>query len=147
MTVQDVLPTGTYTIRNASTNEYIAVQGPVKVATLIGSRDGSAENTAWVLERLSGHRDKYNIRSFAQNSCVTINSAQKTNGTLAFGREACPWSIRATGYGTHVRKSRISPHSDASLYWSLIKNAGNSQALLTDDRTSAVHWYLHRMSA
>jgi hypothetical protein len=46
MTVQDVLPTGTYTIRNASTNEYVTVQGAVKVATLVGSRDGSAENTA-----------------------------------------------------------------------------------------------------
>ncbi|KAJ8595113.1 hypothetical protein M405DRAFT_807880 [Rhizopogon salebrosus TDB-379] len=144
MTMKSILPTGTYTIRNASTNEYVAVQGPVKAATLVGSSDGSAENAAWVLERLSGHRDKYNIRSFAQNSYATANWEQKTKANaLTFGRDSCPWNIRPTGYGTYV----ISPHADCSLYWSIIKNAGNSQALLTNDRTSTVHWYLHRMSA
>lgn len=121
MKVQDILPTGTYTITNASTNEYIAVQGPTKAATLGVSRDGSTESAAvrirdhveevskanlnimqWVLERLSGHRDKYNIRSFTQNSYVAVNSAQKTNAIHTLGREACPWSIRPTGYGTYV---------------------------------------------
>lgn len=143
MKVKGMLPTGTYTIKNASTNEYVTVQGPVKAATLAGSSDGSAENAAWVLERLSGHRDKYNIRSFAQNFYATVNSEQKTKATLSFGRDSCPWNIRPTGYGTYV----ISPHADGSLYWSIRKNAGNSQVLLTDDRTSTVHWYLHRVSA
>lgn len=46
MTVQGIVPTGTYTIRNASTNEYVVVQGPPKAATLVGSSDGSAENAA-----------------------------------------------------------------------------------------------------
>jgi hypothetical protein len=46
MTMKSILPTGTYTIRNASTNEYVAVQGSVNAATLVGSSDGSAENAA-----------------------------------------------------------------------------------------------------
>ncbi|KAG1745112.1 uncharacterized protein EDB91DRAFT_1122554 [Suillus paluster] len=160
MTVLGNLRTGTYTIRNATTSEFVAVQGPAKAATLVVSKDGRAENAAWILETLSGHHDKYNIRNFAQNSYATVNSVQKRNTALTCGREACPWSIRPTGYGTYVlvfhqgsfilsdrRASRISPHSDASLFWSIIASGDHSQALLTDDRTHTVHWYLHRVSA
>lgn len=143
MTIPGNLRTGTYTIRNASTNDFVAVQGPSKAATLETSNDGRAENAAWVLEKLSGHYDKYNIRNFAQNSYATVHSAQQRNAALTCGREMCPWSIRPTGYGTYV----ISPHSDASLFWSLIKSGDHAQALLTDDRTTTVHWYLHRVSA
>ncbi|KAG0701474.1 hypothetical protein DFH29DRAFT_565905 [Suillus ampliporus] len=130
------------TIRMACTNDFVAVQGPEKAATLVGSKDGRTENAAWILEKLSGYHDKYNIRNFAQNSYATVSSVQKRNAALSCGREACPWIIRPTGYGTYV----ISPHSDASLFWSLITSGDHSQALLTDDRTNTVHWYLHRVS-
>jgi hypothetical protein len=63
---------------------------------------------------------------------------QKRSTALTCGRDVCPWSIRPTGYGTYVsvfhqsslrltsnrRTSRISPHSDASLFWSL-KTSGD----------------------
>lgn len=142
MIIQGNLQTGTYTLRNASTNGFVVARGP-KAATLVTSNDGRAENAAWVLEKLSGHYDKYNIRNFAHNSYATVNSVQKRSAALTCGREMYPWSIRPTGYGTYV----ISPHSDASLFWSLVTSGDDSQALLTDDRTNTVHWYLHRVSA
>ncbi|KAG1792757.1 uncharacterized protein HD556DRAFT_1377753 [Suillus plorans] len=101
MTISGNLKTGTYTLRNASTNDFVVVQGP-KTAALVTSNDGRAENAAWVLEKLSGHYDKYNIRNFAQNSYATVNTVQKRSAALTCGREVCPWSIRPTGYGTYV---------------------------------------------
>ncbi|KAG2113555.1 uncharacterized protein F5147DRAFT_50306 [Suillus discolor] len=101
MTISGNLKTGTYTLRNASTNDFVVVQGP-KTAALVTSNDGRAENAAWVLEKLSGHYDKYNIRNFAHNSYATVNSVQKRSAALTCGREVCPWSIRPTGYGTYV---------------------------------------------
>lgn len=119
MTTPGNLQTGTYTLRNASTNDFVIAHGP-KAATLVTSNDNRAENAAWVLEKLSGHYDKYNIRNFAHNSYATVNSMQKRSTALTCGRDVCPWSIRPTGYGTYV----ISPHSDASLFWSL-KTSGD----------------------
>ncbi|KAG1748058.1 hypothetical protein EDB19DRAFT_1683785 [Suillus lakei] len=144
MTIPGNLRTGTYTIRNASTNDFVAVQDPAKAATLVTSHDGRAENAAWVLEKLSGHYDKYNIRNFAHNSYATANSVQKRSAALTCGREVCPWSIRPTGYGTYV--SDITTLRRFA-FWSLITSGDYSQALLTDDRTNTVHWYLHRVSA
>jgi len=46
MIVQGTLRTGTYTIRNASTNDFVAVQSPAKTATMITSSDDRAENAA-----------------------------------------------------------------------------------------------------
>lgn len=119
MAIPGNLQTGTYTLRNASTNDFVIAHGP-KAATLVTSNDNRAENAAWVLEKLSGHYDKYNIRNFAHNSYATVNSMQKRSTALTCGRDVCPWSIRPTGYGTYV----ISPHSDASLFWSL-KTSGD----------------------
>ncbi|KIK46809.1 hypothetical protein CY34DRAFT_799971 [Suillus luteus UH-Slu-Lm8-n1] len=101
MAIPGNLQTGTYTLRNASTNDFVIAHGP-KAATLVTSNDDRAENAAWVLEKLSGHYDKYNIRNFAHNSYATVNSMQKRSTALTCGREVCPWSIRPTGYGTYV---------------------------------------------
>ncbi|KAG2155248.1 uncharacterized protein EDB93DRAFT_1101820 [Suillus bovinus] len=116
MTILGNLKTGTYTLRNASTNDFLVVQGPKDAATLVTGNDGRAENAAWVIEKLSGHYDKYNIRSFAHNSYATVNSIQKRSAALTCGRQGL-------------------------LTQQLI------QALLTDDRTNTVHWYLQRVSA
>lgn len=61
MKVQDVLPTGTYTITNASTNEYVTVQGPTKAATLAVSRDGSTESAAVRIHDLVEEVSKANL--------------------------------------------------------------------------------------
>lgn len=45
MTISGNLKTGTYTLRNASTNDFVVVQGP-KTAALVTSNDGRAENAA-----------------------------------------------------------------------------------------------------
>ncbi|KAG2365964.1 hypothetical protein BDR07DRAFT_1373917 [Suillus spraguei] len=86
MTIPGHLRTGTYTLRNASTNDFVIVPSP-KAATLATSNDDRAENAAWVLEKLSGYYDKYNIRSFAYNSYATVDSVQKRSATLTCGRE------------------------------------------------------------
>ncbi|KAG1830248.1 hypothetical protein EV424DRAFT_1343810 [Suillus variegatus] len=93
MTISGNLKTGTYTLRNASTNDFVVVQGP-KTAALVTSNDGRAENAAWVLEKLSGHYDKYNIRNFAQNSYATVNTGQKRSAALTCGRETHMYFIQ-----------------------------------------------------
>ncbi|KAG2749363.1 hypothetical protein P692DRAFT_20864119 [Suillus brevipes Sb2] len=86
MAIPGNLQTGTYTLRNASTNDFVIAHGP-KAATLVTSNDNRAENAAWVLEKLSGHYDKYNIRNFAHNSYATVNSMQKRSTALTCGRD------------------------------------------------------------
>jgi len=58
MTVQDILPTGTYTIRNATTHEYVTVHGPAKTATLVlGNKEDGVENAAVSWHYRKGKRE------------------------------------------------------------------------------------------
>ncbi|OJA18957.1 hypothetical protein AZE42_06045 [Rhizopogon vesiculosus] len=139
------LQIGTYNIRHVNTGQCVALKDTNRKSTLIALQDSHFEHLAWVLEKLSGLEDTYNVRSFLQNTFVRMGQSPKAGAELVSGTESCPWIIRPAGFGNIYF---ISPYFDPSLYWTIAKTRdGTCQARLTDNPKHHVYWQFSKMSA
>ncbi|KAJ8595112.1 hypothetical protein M405DRAFT_404905 [Rhizopogon salebrosus TDB-379] len=138
------LQTGTYNVRHIATGQYVVLKDTKRRSTLIALQDSHFEHLAWVLEKLSGLENTYNIRSFLQNTFARIGRSPKAGADLVSGTESCPWIIRPAGFSDIYF---ISPYSNLSLYWTLVKTRDGTYATLTDNPKHNAYWQFRKMSA
>ena len=109
------LQTGTYNIKHIATGKYVALKDTKRTSTVIILQDSHFEHLAvslhgissysthltlrqWVLDKLSGLEDTYNVRSFLQNTFARIEQSPTTGAELVSGTESCAWFIRPAGF-------------------------------------------------
>ncbi|KAG1830247.1 hypothetical protein EV424DRAFT_1377993 [Suillus variegatus] len=143
---QATLQTATYNIRHIATGQYVALKDTKRTSTLIVLQDSHFEHLAWVLDKLTGLEDTYHVRSFLQNTFAQTGESPTAGAGITSGTESYPWLIRpaASGFGDFYL---ISPQSDPSLYWTIVKTRDGTNAILTNNPQHHVYWEFVKISA
>ncbi|KAG0701475.1 hypothetical protein DFH29DRAFT_565955 [Suillus ampliporus] len=140
------LKTATYSIKHIATGQYVALKDTKRTSTLISHKDSHFEHLAWVLDKLTGLEDTYHVRSFLQNTFALTGQPPTAGAEIVSGTESYPWIIRpaASSFGDIYL---ISPYSDPSLYWTIVKTRDGINATLTNNPKHHVYWQFVKMSA
>ncbi|KAG1745113.1 uncharacterized protein EDB91DRAFT_1122559 [Suillus paluster] len=140
------LQTATYNIKHIATGQYVTLKDTMRKSTLIALHDSHFERLAWVLDKLAGLKDTYHVRSFLQNTFARTGQFPTAGAEIVSGTESYPWLIRpaASDFGDIYL---ISPYSDPSLYWTIVKTRDGTNATLTNNPKHHVYWQFVKMSA
>ncbi|KLO05874.1 hypothetical protein SCHPADRAFT_709153 [Schizopora paradoxa] len=136
MTVQNIVQTGLYAIRNVETAGYVNLADGNTGTPLTSMADEDLQTILFNVVYLSNKN--YSITSYIFPTNEAFAAAVPSNGEVVVAKsDSTQWEIKETNIkGNYL----INPIQDNTLFWHLVSNLDGTKIKLSKDVSNASKW-------